>query len=281
MPDQHYFRCRECGLIVLRPLLSEQALEHRYAEARLGDGSSFEAALTAARGEINTIMGGQSKDRHRFWRLASEIYDVEIGNRKPGKILDIGCGIGSELLLLRRKGWDIFGTDIDRVAIAALSESFPGHFWITGSQSSEWSEKFDVVMKNQVLEHLTDPKVLLRSLLGLLKPGGQLVIVTPNAASWARSLFGARWIQYWPPEHVALYGPDQIRRLLRDSGWQVRTVSTYAAPGTDYALSVRQFLHLPLEPGTWEKLPWFPLAWAGTFLCHGSELVAVAVPAEC
>ena len=58
-------------------------------------------------------------------------------------------------------------------------------------------------------------------------------------------------------------------------------MQTYAAPGTDYALSLRQVLGLELEPEVWEKVPWFPLSWMGTFVGCGSELVAMAVPAEC
>ncbi len=281
LPDQHYFICRDCGLIALRPLLPENALEQRYMDARLPAGTTYEQGLAAARAEIASIRAAKKIKRGHFWRLASEIYSVCIGDMQPGRILDIGCGIGAELLALNREGWDVYGSDLNRVAIAALNECFPGHFRISDGEFGGWNERFDVIMMNQVLEHLVTPQPVLRGLAGLLKPHGRLVIVTPNACSWARRIFVRRWVQYWPPEHVALYGPNQIRRLLRDCGWQPQRVKTFAAPGTDYALSVRQLLHLPLEPKGWEKLPWFSWAWASTFFGHGSELVAVAIPAEC
>lgn len=281
LPDQDYLCCRECGLIVLSPLLSELALEDRYANAALAAGRSFDDALEAARREVSSIRASRKVARSRFWRLASEIYDRTLAGMAPGKVLDIGCGIGAELLRLNEKGWSIYGADYNRVAVAALNECFPGHFRVSGASAADWDETFNVTMLNQVLEHLTSPQALLRSLLRLLEPGGRLVIVTPNAASWVRTLFGPYWVQYWPPEHVALYGPAQISRLLSDSGWQPQSIATYAAPGTDYALSVRQRLRLPLEPRALEKPPWFPLAWIGSFVGCSSELVAVAVPAPC
>jgi 2-polyprenyl-3-methyl-5-hydroxy-6-metoxy-1,4-benzoquinol methylase len=279
LSNQDYLCCCDCELIVLRPLLSERALEDRYANAALAAGVKFDVALDAARREISSLEESGKNARPRFMRLASEIYDRALVDMVPGKILDIGCGIGAELLRLYHKGWEIYGEDYNRIAIVALNERFPGHFRLSGARDRGWDETFDVIMLNQVLEHLTSPQELLRNLRRLLKQGGRLVIVTPNAASWARTLFGPYWIQYWPPEHVALYGPAQISRLLLQSGWRPHNIATYAAPGTDYALSVRQLLGLPPEPSAVEKLPWFPLSWIGSLVGCSSELVAVAVPA--
>ena len=270
LPDQDYLRCGDCGLIVLRPLLSEQELQHRYASASLPAGVEFGDALDLARREVASIRLSKQGARPRFLRLASEIYDRALDGMKPGTVLDIGCGIGVELLRLNTKGWSIYGTDYNPVAIAALNEIFPGHFRTSGAGAAEWDRTFDVIMLNQVLEHLPNPKELLRRLRRLLEPSGRLVIVTPNAASWARSLFGPYWVQYWPPEHVALYGPAQIARVLSDSDWRPQSIETYAAPGTDYALSLRQLLRLPLESSGLEKLTWFPLAWSGSFVGRGS-----------
>lgn len=281
LPDQDYHTCQGCGLILLRPLLSEAALRDRYSNASLEAGGNIEMALGLARREVASLRAARLRARPRFLRLASGIYDQTLSGRAPGKVLDIGCGIGAELIRLNNRGWSIYGTDYNRIAIDALNESFPGRFQVSGGGAGGWTEAFDVIMLNQVLEHLVDPQAMLRGLRGMLAPGGQLVIVTPNAASWARSLFGSHWVQYWPPEHVALYGPAQLKRLLSDSGWLTQDISTYAAPGTDYASSVRQLLRLRPEPHGWEKLPWYPLAWLASFVNRSSELVATAVPAPC
>jgi len=66
LPEQHHLSCRDCGLIVLRPVLSWEFLEKRYANARLIESGNFEQALDAAKDEIASIRAGQRIKRATF-----------------------------------------------------------------------------------------------------------------------------------------------------------------------------------------------------------------------
>ena len=118
-------------------------------------------------------------------RLLAHLY------KRPGRLLDLGCGRGDHLEAFARLGFDVAGVDISprapelsrnfEVEIANL-ESDPVPF-PTGS--------FDFVFSKSVIEHLHSPSVLLSKAVAALRPGGMAVIMTP---SWAHTYWGPFYI---------------------------------------------------------------------------------------
>jgi 2-polyprenyl-3-methyl-5-hydroxy-6-metoxy-1,4-benzoquinol methylase len=73
---------------------------------------------------------------------------------------------------------------------------------------------FDAVTSRHVLEHVPAPEDFVRALAQFLKPGGRLVIVTPNAASLGHRFFGRDFYALDPPRHLVLFTARAIRRLF-------------------------------------------------------------------
>src|SRR5208282_6419691 len=79
---------------------------------------------------------------------------------------------------------------------------------------------FDVVTLTDVIEHVPQPSGLLSEIYRVLRPGGVLLIVTPNFGSLFVRLYGLKAYGMWPDQHVIYFSRSSMTRLLRDSGFR-------------------------------------------------------------
>ena len=106
------------------------------------------------------------------------------------KILDIGCNDGSENLEFLRKGLDVYGVDISKEAVRrAIRVGVKARVLDIATQDIPYPPNtFDVVIAGEIIEHLIDTDKFLEKIYRVLKPGGKLVVTTPNLASFGRRL---------------------------------------------------------------------------------------------
>ena len=115
-------------------------------------------------------------------------------------ILDVGCGDGDLLLLLRSLGFSRL-TGVD--PFIAKDIAYPNGVRVHKKNLGEMSGQFNLVMFHHSLEHMTDPGEILGQAAKLLKPGGQVAVRVPvAAAAWKR--YRENWIQLDPPRHIFL-----------------------------------------------------------------------------
>lgn len=141
--------------------------------------------------------------------------------------LEIGCGRGELLGYLQGLGWTVEGVDLDPAGIEiARSRGVVARVGTAISHPGP-NGSFDAISLVHVVEHLHDPIAVLRRCFDLLKPGGGLVVLTPNAASLGHVLFGKDWVHLDPPRHVILYRREALEDLAVKSGFSiVRSTST-------------------------------------------------------
>ena len=161
------------------------------------------------------------------WRVAEWDMSVMFLQHRPGgKLLELGCGSGDLLVGLTALGWEGEGVDVDSQAIESARLKgvnvrlgpvedlrYPGNF-------------FDAVIMVHVIEHVHDPRRLLEECYRILKPGGQLSLVTPNAGSFLHRLFGRSWFALEPPRHLHIFTRQVIKKLLEDAGFDGVNVFT-------------------------------------------------------
>jgi len=148
----------------------------------------------------------------------------------PGRVLDYGCGAGHFLDAMRLLGWETWGVEPARDAAQLAARS---HEVLCGTAADSWQQlpgEYDLITMFQVLEHITDPVDVLRILLKLLRPGGRLVLSTPNSASWLAHAAGSLWRGLECPRHVCLFGPLALQVLTDACGGRVVDARTRLAP---------------------------------------------------
>lgn len=152
---------------------------------------------------------------------------MTLANVEPGRLLDVGCGGGRFLNRMRKRGWQVEGIDFDEQAAQKVTARY-GITAHTGDlvQCALPEASFDAITMSQTIEHLYDPAATLRECLRLLKPGGVLVMTTPNAHSVCANEFGAYWRGWEAPRHLQVFTVDSLSRLTRSTGLEVTEAHT-------------------------------------------------------
>ena len=105
-----------------------------------------------------------------------------LSESKGGRLLDVGCGVGTISLELQSRGFEVYGIDFSYVAIEKAKEkginAIPCDVDAEGIPFED--NYFDVVWAGDVVEHVFDPIFLLEEISRVLKPTGKALISTPN-----------------------------------------------------------------------------------------------------
>jgi methionine biosynthesis protein MetW len=158
----------------------------------------------------------------------------------PGsRCLDLGCGDGRMSgLWLQQRRCEYIGVDIAQNAVrAARARGLEAVRVEDASQLPFENDSFDAVVCIEVIEHLFEPQMALREALRVMKPGGVLLVTTPNVAYWRRridlALLG-RWNplgdpmaveQPWRDPHIRFFNRGALHRLLACVGLENVAVS--------------------------------------------------------
>jgi len=93
-------------------------------------------------------------------------------------------------------------------------------------------ESFDLVTMWHVLEHVPYPRKTLAVCGRLLAANGRIVIAIPNLHGWEARLLGRNWAWLELPRHLHFFSPDNVRRLLEESGFKVEKVRPQLCPAS-------------------------------------------------
>jgi 2-polyprenyl-3-methyl-5-hydroxy-6-metoxy-1,4-benzoquinol methylase len=137
---------------------------------------------------------------------------------KGKMVLDVGCGTGEVAYHIARRGAArVVGIDYAPQAVKVASETYRGkNLEYRCEDVADTKGKFDVILSMGTLEHIDDPLALLKRMKAMLRPGGSIVITSPNWSNprgyilmTLRALFGAKItlvdIHYFTPPDFAQF----------------------------------------------------------------------------
>src|SRR5262249_45459063 len=120
-----------------------------------------------------------------------------------GCLLDVGCGPGGNLVMLKDQGWDVYGLDSSETAVKRGRQEVGDRVALGELGRVAYKDRFfDVVLFSHSLEHTFGVWAVLREVRRILDDRGLLVITLPNAGSWEAKLFGRWWFPWELPRHL-------------------------------------------------------------------------------
>lgn len=197
-----YLQCPDCRLVFLNPIPDEATLSSYYNVAYEVD---FERYTENIRRGSARVLG-----------------DLKRGFPERGRLLEVGSSYGGFLAEARRDGWDVTGIELDERATRYAREQFGLRVFLgtLHDHLERLQGPYEVVAMFHVIEHVPAPVQLLQICRKLLKPGGLLILKTPNVESLVAKLTGASWQWIYPPAHIHLYSPTTLATLLVKAGYQ-------------------------------------------------------------
>ncbi len=206
MPDEFdVVECRTCTAIYLAEFIPGEHLGELYetyygarSEPRLrspGLATSLRARLRAS----------------RLWRAVTGGIDLAGHVRRGDRVLDVGCGYGPNARAVQMRGAHWKGLDIDPKVCGFLERHDLPVFQGSLEEFAEsTSERFDVILMSQILEHTIEPIAFLRSAARCLAQGGHILLSCPNSDSRYRVRFGRAWLHWHVPYHVVQWNPRSL-----------------------------------------------------------------------
>lgn len=155
--------------------------------------------------------------------LTLAIFDWELRHAPPppAKVLDYGCGSGRFFSNVRGLGYALYGVEYDPQLLGALARDGIQVEDAATIRDDRWHEEFDYITLAHVLEHVPDPRALLRRLFGWLKPGGGLYIELPSAEATGLEVFGRYWRGLEAPRHFSLPSRRALVDALEATGFTI------------------------------------------------------------
>ncbi len=213
-----YYRCASCGVVFIDPMPVD----------RLGQiyPPNYYAYSAEERSFVHRIK--DALDALRFRRILSGLSGTRLS------VLDVGGGDGRQLDVVRGLDSRVTFTQVVDLDPEARTRAVSrGHHYFCGRvEDFATDDRFDLILLINLIEHVSEPGEVLRTLRRHLTPQGTVLIKTPNTDSWDARLFRHRdWGGYHCPRHWVLFDRRNFTKLAEESGFVVRRFSyTQGAP---------------------------------------------------
>lgn len=236
----------ECGLVWLDPMPVEEDIGKAYQEYYTHQDIVFDPHSWPRR-VYRWMKEGYLAHKYGYHDKSLEIWKKTLGMliylhpgrqadfdfsvmylppHPDGRLLEVGCGSGQMLKFMQDLGWCVEGVDFDPSAVQnARCKGLQVRLGTLNAQQYP-NDFFDAVTASHLIEHIHNPLLLLNECHRILKPGGRLVVVTPNGESWGHELFKESWRGLEPPRHLHVFSPQSLIRLTEKAGFRKLRSST-------------------------------------------------------
>jgi 2-polyprenyl-3-methyl-5-hydroxy-6-metoxy-1,4-benzoquinol methylase len=219
-PDSfNLIQCDECHHLMTVPMMTEEDLANLYGTYYPRKKISVDDVISqAAEVELpfNKLL--------RWWKGVDNQGQSSASAGK--KMLDIGCGSGLSLLEAQKSGAEVWGIEADpnvvRIANALNLRIHQGNLYDKPFEGIY----FDLIVMNQVIEHIPEPDKMLELIRTRLSDEGRVIMVFPNVNSlWSR-VSGKRWINWHIPYHLHHFSIRTFSKMVERCGYNIVSTRT-------------------------------------------------------
>jgi SAM-dependent methyltransferase len=236
-----HVRCKNCGMVYTNPRLKEKTTHDRYHDNAYD--ASYKIKLIPSIDYRRNVLGVNK------YNQIARYFD------KPGKVLDIGCGLGELLSVFNENSWDCTGIEFNEFAANYGRTSFDLNIINKSIYDFDGSTRYDLIMLWGVLEHFYDPLKVLNKIHELMKKDGLLVLEVPSGDS----VF-VRYVEANPQSadriiegdrHIMLFSVRSFIEMTERAGFYSDTITSN---GLDIATLNRLKLDGRLNPSQTTEL---------------------------
>jgi len=213
------YACAACDTSFAEPLAADDRvydLVYRNIEHVRGYARYARYARTVA--HRADALGYLAEEEDCYWAVAEFLATLP---PSAGPIVEVGSGLGYLTYAISRRGYDVQGLDISSVAVADASKRFGALYECGDLQTvaAEREGRYAAVIMTEVIEHVPQVEPLVRAALRLVRPGGFVVVTTPNKSASAPHVL---WDTDSPPVHLWWFSETSLRTLATRLGATVR-----------------------------------------------------------
>jgi 2-polyprenyl-3-methyl-5-hydroxy-6-metoxy-1,4-benzoquinol methylase len=206
-PELHVYRCRTCELVYVKPLAGNGA----------GHGQPSEHEAQLGRRYMQEVFTDRQDFWIDYWSRQYRRFAPLLPTTTP-RLLDIGCAMGHFMLAAQQYGARVVGVELSQEQVAYARsvyglEAYADYFEALNFEPAS----FDVVTLWSVIEHVHDPKQVLAKVHALLKPGGLVIMRTPNQESLITDITRAMYVLSGGRYFLPIYSDDHIYRFSSKS----------------------------------------------------------------
>lgn len=196
-------KCNKCGLARTYPM--------PYG----GNISTYESPEWA----LGAIENETVRNRYIFGSISSEILKEIEREKEGGRLLDVGCGVGTLLNLARNNGWDTYGVELSKtycdytksIGLKVSNSDLTDAGFIEGF--------FDAISMVHVLEHIPELFETLNEAWRILKHDGILVVDTPDIGTLTARFQKGHYVSLDPDCHIWQFTPETLSNVLLRAGF--------------------------------------------------------------
>ena len=214
-------RCRRCELLhTQRREFPVSQYENVYAEQ-----SAYRLMMDAARCTASGELG--YRDLWWFKRLGLRWLE----RTGKGRLLDVGCGPGTLLMVARQRGWDVAGVE-PAAGPAQLARSYGLRIFhgLVEDFAGSSRDRFDAITAFEVLEHVSRPLAMLRAMRELLEPAGRIFVSVPNLDD--PYCLRQQIPSNVPPVHINFFNRRSLGAAMRSAGLEVVRFGSLPIPSS-------------------------------------------------
>ena len=218
-----YCECNECKVLFQNPRIDPDYISIYYDNNYYTRSDLCNSNVSKTR---KTFYNFIQRVKIIKWK-SQALFDYRFPKNK-GRLLDYGAGSGHLLNMLKHNDWkDLwwYDTDSEALKVENINKLYDKDIF---PLDSSLENTFDYIISNHSLEHIANPIEVLKLWHSLLKPGGELIVATPNLNSIFFKVFKSFWYFLTPPYHYIIYTPKSLEMALKKTGFEMKSVEFHS-----------------------------------------------------
>jgi SAM-dependent methyltransferase len=229
-----YMKCTQCGAVYQHPMPDSKTISSFYPDVYYEEINKKKYSMVKQ--SVLRYKYNYSHIKVPFYlKILAPIvslfyYKSSIPYKPDSKGLDIGCSNGQYISSMNTLGWQFEGVEFNSVAVTLCRKAGIKVFHGELRSANFKDNSFDIVSARHLIEHIPDPNDIIKEISRLLKPGGRLVIITPNSNALGRKWFGLNWFPDEIPRHLILFNKKNLNLIARKHNLHPTKIKTFSTP---------------------------------------------------